>query len=230
MPRPVPEPLILGDIPAGSLDALETRAQRLAFWINAYNGLVARGLVALGVGGTVWEVPGFFDRIGCRAGDLVVSANDIEHGILRGNRPGPLATTEPFPDGDPRRRHALTPVDPRVHFAISCGARSCPAVRTYDALDLDAQLDAATRAFVTLEVTLEGARLTASRIFDWFRTDFAEQPGGLTGFLLCYLDDGPARRAVLEGGLAAVAWRPYDWRIQPPALPSQPAIRWTVPA
>ena len=39
-----------------------------------------------------------------------------------GNRPHPSATDPPFPDSDPRRRFALKSCDPRVHFALVCGA------------------------------------------------------------------------------------------------------------
>ena len=39
-----------------------------------------------------------------------------------GNRPHPSATEPPFSDSDPRRQFALKSCDPRVHFALVCGA------------------------------------------------------------------------------------------------------------
>ena len=39
-----------------------------------------------------------------------------------GNRPHPSATEPPFLDSDPRRQFALKSCDPRVHFALVCGA------------------------------------------------------------------------------------------------------------
>ena len=39
-----------------------------------------------------------------------------------GNRPHPSAAEPPFPDSDPRRQFALKSCDPRVHFALVCGA------------------------------------------------------------------------------------------------------------
>ena len=39
-----------------------------------------------------------------------------------GNRPHPSATEPPLPDSDPRRQFALKSCDPRVHFALVCGA------------------------------------------------------------------------------------------------------------
>ncbi len=211
-----PHPLLFFDAPGPTLAACETRAQRLALWINTYNMLVAQGITALEIRRSIWDVPDFFDRVRLCAGNLVFSLNEIEHGLLRGNRPHPLSTVAPFPSDDPRLAHAITPLEPRIHFAINCGARSCPPVRTYDPERLDEQLDEATRAFVNREVTLEGGTVTASPIFQWFRADFEEAPGGLTGFLVRYLEDSPARRAIVAHGLGDIAWRPYDWSVAPP--------------
>ena len=225
------QPMILLDGPAPPGAAFRTRAQRLALWINAYNTLVARGILALEIRRSIWDVPDFFDRIRLRAGNLVFSLNEIEHGLLRGNRPHPLSPGVPFPAGDPRLAHAITPLEPRIHFAISCGARSCPPVRRYDPAGLDEQLDEATRAFVTREVVLEGQTVTVSPIFQWFRADFEEAPGGLAGFLVRYLENGPARRAIVERGLGDIAWGAYDWSVAPPgqALGGQ-EDGWIAPA
>jgi hypothetical protein len=32
-----------------------------------------------------------------------------------------------------QRYNVVLPMDPRVHFALVCGARSCPPIRTYTA-------------------------------------------------------------------------------------------------
>ncbi len=50
------------------------------------------------------------------------SLDDIEHGILRCNRPHPggdiMLTNE-----DPRLEFTMTTLDPRIHFALVCGAK-----------------------------------------------------------------------------------------------------------
>jgi hypothetical protein len=196
-------------------DALSfaNRSARLAAWINAYNRLVADGIRTLGLRETVWDVPDFFDRIALRTGALVFSANDIEHGVLRGNRPDPLSGVAPFPGGDARRRYSIAPVEPRIHFALNCGARSCPPVRAYRADTLEDALEEAARGFVNREVTLDGGAVRASPIFGWFRSDFADGPDGLVGFLCRYLADGAARQVLRERGEAALSWRSYDWRV-----------------
>ena len=203
---------------------LATRGERLAFWINTYNVLVADSIAALGLRRSVWEVPDFFQRIACRVGGLAFTADEIEHGVLRGNRPSPLSMARPFAPDDARLVHAIVPTDPRIHFALNCGARSCPAVRTYDADQLDAQLNAATRAFITNEVTVDDDALVISEIFKWFRADFDACAGGLGGFLVRHLDAGTARRHILERGLDGLTYRPWDWRLAVPVPATEP---WT---
>ncbi len=194
-------------------DAFGTRRRRLAFWINAYNTLVARGIRRLALRESVWEVPDFFSVIRCRLGDLVLNADEIEHGVLRANRPSPLAVTPPFAPGDPRLMLTVEPMDARIHFAINCGARSCPPARRYDADELERQLDDATRFYLERELTVENHVLYACELFRWFRGDFEASAGGLQGFLLHHLPPGAVRRAVHEHGVARMEYRPYDWRL-----------------
>jgi hypothetical protein len=199
------------------LDRLATREARLAFWLNVYNALVLHGIVRLDVRTSVLRVWNFFGRVSYRVGGHVVSLDDIEHGLLRGNRRRKLPPLRPFGRRDPRLALAVTPPDPRYHFAITCGAASCPPVGVYRAAALDAQLDLAARNFVNQEVTLAGPRLLCSRIFRWYRTDF-EAAGGLAAFLLRYLDEGPVRTALAAGATPCATFRPYRWTLQHPPL------------
>lgn len=61
------------------------------------------------------------------------SLNDIENGILRANRKPIGSLRKPFPKGDPRLLVALPNPEPKVHFALVCGAKSCPPIKTYSA-------------------------------------------------------------------------------------------------
>jgi hypothetical protein len=199
------------------LDTLTERGARLAFWINVYNALVLHGIVRLRVRRSVARVWNFFGRVAYRIGGFVLSPDDIEHGVLRGNRRRVITPTRPFGGRDPRRGLALAPLDPRVHFAINCGARSCPPVGVYRQATIDSQLDLATHNFVNEGVALEGRRIVCSRLFKWYRRDF-DGAGGLNAFLLRYLDDGPARRALAGGGAPRVSFRGWDWSLHRPAV------------
>jgi Protein of unknown function, DUF547 len=200
-----------------SLDTLDARGAALAFWINVYNALVLHAVIGLGVRKSVARSWNFFGRVAYRIGGLVFSPEDVEHGVLRGNRRRVLPPLRAFGAGDPRRHLTLSPIDPRIHFAINCGARSCPPVEVYRAEAIEAQLDLATRGFVNAEVTLEHGRIVCSRLFKWYRRDF-DAAGGLTAFLLRYLDDGPARRALTDSAAPHVGFRRWDWSLHRPAV------------
>ena len=131
------------------LKRLEAREQRLSFWVNVYNTAVIHGVIELGLQKSVKEFPGFFDRVAYEIGGRPFSLNDIEHGILRGNRRHPYRLFKPFRNG---RSTAwillLVPIDSRVHFALVCGARSCPPIGFYEADQIDFQLQLAAASFI----------------------------------------------------------------------------------
>jgi hypothetical protein len=195
--------------PAG----LETRPLRLAFWINVYNALVLHGVLAFGVRGTVHRTWNFFGRAAYRVGAGVFSLEEIEHGLLRNNAtrvfpPWPVLSAK-----DPRLVLAVAPVDPRIHFALNCGARSCPPVGAYRPAALEGQLELATRSFVNAEVTLDDrGRVACSKLFRWYGRDFGS-PDALRDFLLRHLDEGPAKAALRAGAPPCRAFRPYSWAL-----------------
>ena len=188
--------------------------ERRAFWINVYNALVIDAVIAFDVRASVTEgllgtLP-FFRRAAYKVGGNRVSLDDIEHGILRGNRGHPLLPGRHFSSSDPRLLWVL-PLDPRIHFALNCGARSCPPIRSYDPHNLDAQLDLAARSFVNSTVEIRHGEVRLSQLFRWYRADFGEREG-VSKLLDDYLDDD-RRRALREQNGSSLRWRytPYDW-------------------
>lgn len=61
------------------------------------------------------------------------SLNEIENGVLRSNRRAIGALRRPFGKNDPRLKIALEQPEPLIHFALVCGAKSCPPIKTYSA-------------------------------------------------------------------------------------------------
>jgi hypothetical protein len=168
-----------------------------AFWINLYNALTLQALALHTLKATVLEIPGFADRFAYRVDGLNFSLNDIEHGVLRGNRT--LLGTPQFRTNDARSRFVL-PLDPRVHFALNCGAESCPAVKAYQADQLEAQLELATHAYL-FSVRLEQHRVRLPRLMQWYRRDF----GDLIAFVRRYRPETPVD--------ARIGFDDYDWRL-----------------
>ncbi|XP_078366756.1 uncharacterized protein LOC144650866 [Oculina patagonica] len=76
-----------------------------------------------GLPNSVLEIENFWRRMSYNIGGYTFSLDDIEHGILRGNRPHPSGGKPLFADGDPRLRFTVSEVDPRIHFALVCGAK-----------------------------------------------------------------------------------------------------------
>lgn len=201
---------------------LPTPEARIAFWANLYNALTLHAIVALDIRAGVGEVHEFFLRVCYDVGGDLFALADIEHGVLRGNRtarnlPAPVWTAD-----DRRHRWAVERFDPRLHMALTCGARSCPPIRAWDAAQLDAQLDLAARAFVSAHVELEPAQgvVRLPRIFHWYEEDF----GDVLGWVLGYLDAGRARDwLAAHRRRARVEYRAYDWELNARAPATRPA-------
>ena len=64
--------------------------------------------------------------------------------------------TYPIPSpGDPRLKIALSEAEPRIHFALNCGAKSCPPIKTFSAEEVQKQLDVATQSYLESEEALK---------------------------------------------------------------------------
>ncbi len=190
------------------------RGERIAFWINVYNALSIDAVLAFGLRKSIREAPGFFRRAAYRIGGRRFSSEEIEHGILRGNRP-PLPQLEPpFEPDDPRIQLSIVPPDPRVHFALNCAARSCPPLLIYDGAQLDADLDAASAAFIhSGGVIIEDGQVRVSAILLYYAGDFGGAPG-VAEWLTRYLDDPNEQCVVREAFERGIEiYEPYDWAL-----------------
>jgi hypothetical protein len=199
------------------LRSLQERNQRLAFWINIYNTAVIHGVIELGLEKSVKEFSGFFDRVMYEIGGFHFSLNEMEHGILRGNRTRPYGILKPFRKKDPRTEFAIIPLDPRIHFALVCGARSCPPISFYDAEQIDFQLQLAAESFVNssqVKVLLEERIIFISKIFKWYKTDFGGSDRALIDLLLKSLDEGEKKTFLQENrDKVKIQYQPYDWNL-----------------
>ncbi|MBI1921980.1 MAG: DUF547 domain-containing protein [Geobacter sp.] len=198
------------------LSRLGSREERLAFWVNLYNTLVIHGIIELGIRETVKEAPRFFRRIGYEIGGMVFTPDEIEHGILRGNRRPFLKLFRPFSGSDPRLAHIITPPDPRIHFTLVCGSSSCPPINFYTPERIEQQLDIAAAGFINgpeVEILPERNLLQLSPIFRWYNPDFGGHRG-IVETLLRYLDQGNGKDFLIANGTTArIEWKYYDWHL-----------------
>jgi hypothetical protein len=197
--------------------SLKEKEKRLAFWINIYNTAVIHGVIELGLERSVKDFRGFFDRITYEIGGFLFSLNDMEHGILRGNRRHPYGLLKPFHKKDSRLAFSVTPLDPRIHFALVCGARSCPPIGFYEAEQVDFQLDLAAGSFINspqVKILPQEAIVSISMIFKWYKIDFGGSDQAILETLLNYLDEGDKKNFLKEKkDQVRIQYLPYDWNL-----------------
>ena len=166
--------------PVALAAALPDDAARIAFWLNVYNGAVRARLLA-DPEAYRWRWF-FFAMPAVTVAGRRLSPNAIENGLLR--RSAFLAGLGYLRNPLPSRFERLLRVgrvDPRIHFALNCGARSCPPLAAWGSTTLDADLERATGAYLAAESARSAGRteLMAPRLLRWYRGDF----GGRAGIL-----------------------------------------------
>lgn len=173
------------------------RAERLAHWIDAYNILamdvVARHYPIASIRDVGSLLRPVWKREAGRVGGRTVTLDAVEHEILR-------------PMGEPR-----------VHMAIVCASTSCPSLarEPFRPETLDAQLDAAARAFVADRdkgARVEPGALRVSSIFRWFAEDFAAS-GGVPAFIRRHADPELAAAIDRLGASPRLVYFDYDWSL-----------------
>lgn len=101
--------------------------------------------------------------------------------------------------------------DPRIHFALNCASLGCPQLPTtaFTGEALEEQLARETKKFFeekrNLEIAVDKKSATVSKIFEWYASDFEPTPG--------------AWLATQQTGLekdALLSFRKWDWTLNTP--------------
>lgn len=198
---------------------LGTREEKLAFWINLYNALVLDGVITFAVEKSILDVGmaglAFFRKAAYQVGGQRMSCDDIEHGILRGNRGHPFIPGPQFVEKDPRLAWVIEPPDLRIHFALNCASRSCPPIRFYDASLLEDQLNRATKNFLASSVMIDTSQqaLSLSQIFKWYQRDFGGKEGVIEFLITYYPDESACEWISGNRKIIRLSYMAYDWRL-----------------
>jgi hypothetical protein len=164
---------------------IDSNAERIAFWLNAYNAVCLQTLIDHGLPASVPKATFFgkniFTETTYRIAGKIRYLDDIEHGILR----------QQFKDN-------------RIHAAVVCGAESCPRLRreAYTGELLDKQFTEEVERWVRTGKDQSGQRKNyldrtrnifyVSKIFYWFQEDFGDSEAGVLDFLKGYVDPADA--------------------------------------
>ncbi len=178
-----------------------TRDQKLAFWINAYNAYTIRLILD------------HYPTDSIRSIGWLPGAAFRQQFIPMQKLRGALLSLQTIEDEILRTELA----EPRIHFAIVCASRSCPALASvaFTADTLDAQLDAAARGFLADSTKNRWnptpRTLELSAIFQWFRADFEKAAGSVIAFVGRYVE--PAVAAGIREPGVEIRFLPYDWSL-----------------
>ncbi len=157
------------------LKGLNNDAAKKTFWVNMYNAWYQ--ILAIRLNKTRPKI--FTEQLIPVAG-LSLSLDDVEHGILRKYRwKWSMGYLPQFLPKNTIKELAVDSIDYRIHFALNCGAKSCPPIAFYRYEKINQQLDMATVAFIKgeSEINESKKRITTSKILSWFKGDF----GGTAG-------------------------------------------------
>ena len=171
--------------------------QKKAFWINCYNAyfLILRKHKRV-------EKPAIFRQKLISIAGKEFSLDDMEHGILRKYRWKWSLGYLPNLRASPLIKNlAVKKLDYRIHFALNCGAKSCPPIAFYYPQRVDQQLDLATTSFLEGESKIdeEAKQIQVTSLFQWYQGDFGGTFGvkkilkkylaiNPTGFKITYAD------------------------------------------
>ena len=174
--------------------------KKKAFWINIYNSFYQILRKDLGV-----KKPQIFNKRLIDIADKKWSLDDVEHGILRKYRFKYSLGYWPqlFPS-TVIKELALSQIDYRIHFALNCGAKSCPPIAFYSVDKIDEQLEQSTLSFLESETKIDSDKhqIHVTKLFLWFLADF----GGMKGV-----------RNILEDKIKIstkgnkIVFQPYSW-------------------
>lgn len=180
-------------------------ADRIAFWVNAYNAITLKTIVAnypiqaAGVSAlrypssSIRQISDAWSNRDWTVLGQKMSLDDIEHETLRKEYD-----------------------EPRVHMALVCAALGCPPLRDepYEGARLGEQLDDQSRRYLAspagLRVEPSGRKVAVSSIFKWFADDF-ESVGGVRLFVSRYAPQ--TARTALEAKDTKLAFLDYDWSL-----------------
>jgi hypothetical protein len=175
-----------------------TRAEQMAFLINAYNAFTIEKILTRYPDLTsIWDFGKLFgnpfkDRFFMLLGSKA-SLDVLEHDLLR-------------------KRFG----DPRIHYAVNCASVGCPMLReeAYAAPRLEHQLEEQAQRFLSDRARnrLRHGRLEVSRIFDWFKEDFGDREAYFARYAVL-LADGAQDRQLIAQKRAPLAFLDYDWTL-----------------
>jgi len=177
-----------------------------AFWINLYNAYTN---YSLHNNPDLYKSRNqFFKNKNIVVAGKTFSLDKIEHGLLRKSKiKWSLGYLSKLFPGKTEKQLRVSKLDYRIHFALNCGAKSCPPIAFYNPENLDAQLDVATKTYLSGEAVYnkETNTLLLPALISWFRRDF----GGKKKVVALLKQKGIIDASVQP----KIKFKKYDWSL-----------------
>ncbi|KAA1243863.1 DUF547 domain-containing protein [Aquimarina sp. RZ0] len=158
-----------------------------AFYINAYNLAVIKGVINKFPTKSPLNIKGFFDKKTYTLGGKTTTLNDLENKILRKN----------------------FPKEARFHFVLVCAGLGCPPIisESYKPATLEKQLQ--RQATIALNnpnfIKVKGKKVQLSQIFEWYKGDFTQN-----GSEIDYINQFRKEKIPTN---AKVSYYSYNWSL-----------------
>lgn len=162
------------------------REEKLAFWINIHNALVMHAYLAYGA--QQYMKSSSIVKAAYNVGGHCINAYDIQSSILgiRSHYSAPWIQTLVSPGkklkaaGNTKHAFAIEYPEPLVHFALSSGAYSDPAVRIYRASNVFEDLKVAKEEFIQATVYVHReTKIYLPKILCYYAKDMSISMGAL---------------------------------------------------
>jgi hypothetical protein len=198
-------------------ETLETNEEKLAFWLNLYNAMIINAVIEYNIQESVTEgkrgATAFFQKAAYLVYQERVSADDIEHGILRANQGHYLMPGKQFSQDDPRYKWIIFPMESRIHFALHCASISSPRLQVYQPEKLDAQLNTAVMRLLQKETMIDSKEhtITLPDMMKWVERDL----GGQGKTLLLLMDALPEQADKIQTHFERwkFKYKDHDWAL-----------------
>lgn len=191
---------------------LETEAGKKAFWLNIYNAYVQILLLEnpeLFKDRNSWFGYNFFTSPQIVIAGKELSFDDIEHGIMRRSKVKlSMGYLDQWFVDDFIKRFWWEEIDPRIHFALNCGAASCPYIAVVDPVRVEEQLNITTEKYLkeTTAYYPDENEVEVNKLMSWFRADF----GGTSGAIKMLKEYD----VIPENAAPSISFKEYDWTLE----------------
>ncbi|MAJ32786.1 MAG: hypothetical protein CMC18_09135 [Flavobacteriaceae bacterium] len=151
--------------------SLKTDTHKKTFWINIYNAFIVKKLRSNPKDYN--KRNSFFSRKNIRIANHLFSFDDIEHTILRKQKwKFGFGYITKASASNVLKSLVVSQLDSRIHFALNCGAKSCPPIRIYKGIKLESQLNKAQKEFIQSSSKIHLNSIELSKLFLWYKGDF----------------------------------------------------------